>query len=144
MKLTEKSAYIKGLAEGLGIDKNTAEGKIIDALLDLVGELAEAVSEIDTQVDDLSEYVDELDEDLGDLEEYVYDDDDEYDDDEYDDDYECDGNCIECEEVDCPENDMRSALCPKCGEQIFYDESIDPENLVCPACGKAFSEPEEE
>ena len=141
MKLTEKSAYLKGLAEGLDLDKTKPEGKLIDAMLDLISELTEAVSEIDTQVDDLSEYVDELDEDLGDLEEFVYDDDD---DDECDDDYECDGNCIECDQADCPENDMRSALCPSCGEQIFYDESIAPESLVCPSCGKAFKDAEEE
>ena len=40
MNLTEKSAYIKGLAEGLEFDKTTKEGKIIAALLELVDDLA--------------------------------------------------------------------------------------------------------
>ena len=40
MNLTEKSAYIKGLTEGLELDKTTKEGKVIAALLELVDELA--------------------------------------------------------------------------------------------------------
>ena len=31
MKLSEKAAYLKGLAEGLNIDKTTAEGKLLTA-----------------------------------------------------------------------------------------------------------------
>ena len=29
--------------------------------------------------------------------------------------------------------------CPKCGDTICFDESIDPENLICPACGEKIS-----
>ena len=29
--------------------------------------------------------------------------------------------------------------CPKCNETICFDESIDPENLICPACGEKIS-----
>lgn len=38
MTISEKSAYIKGLADGLDYDKESAEGKLITALIDLVGE----------------------------------------------------------------------------------------------------------
>ena len=71
MSLTEKSAYIKGLAEGLELDKTSKEGKVIAALLELVDELAQAVSEvrkdieeIDEDLDYLNEYIEEIDEDL--------------------------------------------------------------------------------
>ena len=45
MTLTEKAAYIKGLADGLDFDKTTAEGKLIAALLDLTGELCNAIDQ---------------------------------------------------------------------------------------------------
>jgi uncharacterized protein YbaR (Trm112 family) len=32
------------------------------------------------------------------------------------------------------------AMCPHCQETICFDNEIDPEDLICPACGKAFSE----
>ena len=40
MTISEKSAYIKGLADGLDYDKESAEGKLITALIDIVGEMA--------------------------------------------------------------------------------------------------------
>ena len=46
MNLTEKAAYIKGLADGLDFDKNSAEGKLLAALIDLTGDLAEYVAEL--------------------------------------------------------------------------------------------------
>ena len=29
--------------------------------------------------------------------------------------------------------------CPSCGEVVCFDETIDPENLACPACGEKFT-----
>ena len=47
MTLTEKTAYIKGLCEGLEFDKkDSAEAKIIKALLDLCSDMAEELSEL--------------------------------------------------------------------------------------------------
>ena len=62
---------------------------------------------------------------------YEYDDDDDY----YDDDEECDGNCCDCGE-DCGDDDFRMMFCPHCNEEIYFDESIEPSELTCPACGK--------
>ena len=36
MTLSEKAAYIQGLADGLDLDETTKEGKLIAALIDLV------------------------------------------------------------------------------------------------------------
>ena len=41
--MKEKAAYLKGLIDGLGIDETTKEGKVIKAMSELLGELAEAV-----------------------------------------------------------------------------------------------------
>ena len=64
MELKEKAAYLNGLADGLDYDKTTKEGKLIAALIDLVGELASAVQAHD---EDLDEVVEELE----DLREYI-------------------------------------------------------------------------
>ena len=131
MTITEKAAYLKGLAEGLDLDKTTKEGKLIDALLDMVAALADKVDELEGDVAELTEYVEELDEDLGDVEELLYDDEDE--------DY-CDGDCEGCDGCDDYGMDETFEVeCPKCGDTICFDESIDPENLICPACGEKIS-----
>lgn len=36
--MREKAAYLKGLVEGLGIDENTKEGKVIKAMSELLCE----------------------------------------------------------------------------------------------------------
>ena len=69
MKLTEKAAYIKGLADGLNYNKESAEGKLIAALIDMVDEMAQAISVLDETVEELNDYIEEIDEDLGDVEE---------------------------------------------------------------------------
>ena len=47
MSLVKKAAYIKGLAEGLGVDESTNEGKIIKLLIEAVEELADAVEDLE-------------------------------------------------------------------------------------------------
>ena len=76
MTVTEKAAYIKGLAEGLGLDENNKQDKIIKELIDLVSDMALTVDDIDAGLDELCQQVDEIDEDLSDLEGEVYGDDD--------------------------------------------------------------------
>ncbi len=118
MKLSENAAYLKGLADGLGIGE-TPNDKLIVKLLDLVSEMAETIEELESRCDDLADYADELDADLGDVEEYLFSDED--DDDDYADD------------------DTYEVTCPACGEVICFDASVDPEELICPACGEEFN-----
>lgn len=135
MTLTEKTAYIKGLADGLSIDENTPESKLIKALIDLCSEMAEEIEAIGADVDELSDYVEEIDSDLGDVEEVLFD---EYNDEDAEDDDECDGDCANCFE-DCEYNnddeDYFEIICPSCGETVCFDESVNAEEIVCPACG---------
>ena len=134
MTLNEKAAYIKGLADGLELDKTTKEGKLIDALIDIVSELTDAIYDIDEDLDTLNDYIEEIDEDLGAVEELLYDDDC-----DCDDECECDGDCDWCDE-DCElaDEDYFEVECPSCGETICFDGTIDPEELACPACGEKF------
>ena len=130
MTITEKTAYIKGLAEGLDIDKSTKEGKLLLAIIDMISDMAEDVTDIAEDVEYLDESIEELDEDLGALEEYVYDCDCDCDD--------CD--CDDCDDCcDCEDEDFFEVECPSCGETVCFDSSIDPENLTCPACNEKFA-----
>ena len=146
MTLFEKAAYLRGLADGVDLDKNTPEGKILAALLDLVTDIADEVEAINEDIEDLQGYVEELDEDLADVEDFL--------DEECDGDCEtcdCDGDCDDCEfgdydcdcdcdcddDCDCDCDDMFFEIeCPSCGEVVCFDETIDLENLSCPACGE--------
>ena len=142
MTLYEKAAYLRGLADGVDLDKTTPEGKILAALLDLVSDITDEVEAINEDIADLQDYIEELDDDLADVEDFL--------------DEECDGDCASCDcEGDCDDcefgdydcdcdcdcdyddEDMFFELeCPSCGEVVCFDETIDPENLACPACGE--------
>ena len=133
MNITEKAAYIKGLAEGVELDNSTKEGKLILALLDLVSDMAEEIAELEEDVDTVFDYCEELDEDLGAVEEMLLD----------DEDCDCDDCDCDCDDCDCDcdlddEEEYFEVECPACGEVICFDSSIDPEELVCPACGEKF------
>ena len=92
MDILEKVAYIKGLAEGLSLDATKPEGKVLNAIIDLLGDICEAVADIDDEVGVLGDYVEELDLDLGAVEEDLYADDDECDCGE-----DCDCGCCDAE-----------------------------------------------
>ena len=82
--LTSKAAYLKGLADGMNLDAEKAENKLLLKIIETIGEMAEAVDDVCYANDELEELVHDLDEDLHDVEEIVYDYDDEedFDDDE--------------------------------------------------------------
>ncbi len=121
MKLSEKAAYLKGLADGMNIGEDTPNNKLIVKLLDLVSEMAGTIELLEDRCDELTDYADELDADLGDVEEYLFSDEDD-----------CD--CCDCDDDD----EAYEVTCPACGEVICFDSSCDPEELICPACGEEF------
>ena len=129
MTITEKVAYLKGLMEGLDLDKTTKEGKVLAAMADILEDMALTVA-------DSCDQIDTIDEDLETLEEYVYD---ELDlDDDYDFDFDDDDDSGEYE-----------FECPNCHEVVFIDESVFEEGkeIECPNCGaklEGFYEEEDE
>ena len=117
MTVTEKAAYLKGLAEMAHFDKETDEGKLITAMIDVIEEMALSIADLEDEIAILEEEIDEIDEDLGDVEEFLYDDD-------------CDCDC-------CCDDDYVEVECPACGEVICLDDSVlDEETIQCPACGE--------
>ena len=47
MTLSEKSAYLKGLMDGLKLNTESDEGKMISAIVDLLGDLTRKVTDIE-------------------------------------------------------------------------------------------------
>lgn len=122
MTLTEKVAYLKGLAEGLALDESKPENKVINAMLDVLDDLALTVTDLEDGMDIISEQLDAVDEDLDELEGFVYD--------EFDDD--CDCGC--CDDDDEEYYDVE---CPTCGEVIEIDADILEEGSInCPNCNE--------
>ena len=143
MTLTERTAYIKGLCEGLGLDqKDTPEAKIINALLELCEEITLEIEDIEADIGELADYCEELDEDLGDVEQVLLDMDDECDCDCGCDCDDCDCDCDDCEcDCCCDDEDYYEILCPSCGETVCFDGSaFDEDTLLCPACGSEIGE----
>ena len=130
MTINEKSAYIQGLIEGLGLNNETKEGKVILELSTLISEMCAEISDLKAENEELRAYVEELDEDLGAVEEEIFLVDGEEEEDEFDEDE-------DDFDLDSDENDdtYYEIVCPSCGEVVCFDESLLGEELVCPACG---------
>ncbi len=123
MDICEKIAYIKGLAEGLSLDDSTKEGKILNAIIDLLGDITEEICDIEDGCDELMEQIDAVDEDLASLEDIIYEDDD------------CDCGCDDCD-CDCEDDELYEIECPACNDTIYLDaDMLAEEGMVCPNCG---------
>ncbi len=124
MTITEKAAYIKGLLEGLDLDQNSKEVKVINAMMELLDDMALAVSDLEDGYSDLADQLDEVDEDLGTLEEEYYGLDEEDDEDEDGEDVFYEVTCPTCNETICLSEDilLKGEMdCPNCGENLEFD-----------------------
>ena len=118
METSESLGYLKGLIDGLDIDANSKEGKVFNAIVDVLSNLTEDIEDMTEGLALLGEQIDSVDEDLADLEEYVYDD--------------CDCDC-DC----CGDEEDFEVECPSCGEVIAVDEdTIMQGDFECPNCGE--------
>ncbi len=99
--LFQKVSYLQGLAEGLGVDEATNEGKLLLQIIDVLGEFTEVMDEIVEDQVDLEEYVSFIDEDLSDVEDELYDEYEDFEDfDELDefDGFELYDECLDCDD----------------------------------------------
>lgn len=108
---TEKAAYLKGLAEGLEIDGSTKEGKLLNAMLDVIVDMADELEMLDEKQDDMLDLISEIAEDD-----------------------DCDCDCCDCDD----DLDYFEIECEKCGNTICLDEDIldSDDDIVCPVCGE--------
>lgn len=135
MTVTEKVAYLKGLAEGMDIDAASKEGKLLKAIMDVLADLALSVEDLEDYTAELTEQVDAIDEDLDMLESDFYEDYDEYDDEDEELDTEFyDVSCPNCEqEFSVDEETLLegSMECPNCGEHLEFDIECDDDECGC-------------
>ena len=130
MNLTEKAAYLKGLKDGLNLNTETAEGKLIAALIDLVDEMAASVTDIEDMSYAVSEELDAIEDELDAIEEVL--------DDEFEEDYEDDEDeADDDEDYEFDDDVIYEVKCPTCGEVINLDEEmLDAGKIECPNCGE--------
>ena len=138
MTISEKSAYIKGLMDGLNLDTEKAEGKLIAALVDLMGDVTKKLTDVEDTTIAISDELDEIEEDLDAIEDYILDeeDDDYYDDEDDFDDY--DEDDFEDEGFDFGDEDstIYEVKCA-CGNVIAFDEeTLEEGSIVCDECGE--------
>ena len=87
MGISEKVAYLKGLAEGLKLDAESNEGKLFAAIIDVLEDMADEIADMQDEMVDLEDGLDAVSDDLSEVEESLYEledeDEDEWDDDEH-------------------------------------------------------------
>ena len=130
MSITEKTAYLKGLYDGMGLNEDKSkEARMLGAIVDVLQEMAENIEEneegisvLDDEVFDLTEAVDSL------RDQEDFDDEDDEDDELYDEDDEDDEDALELP-AEIP--------CPACGETLTINaEDLEEGEVTCPHCGK--------
>lgn len=133
MTLSEKVAYLKGVAEGLKFDPDkSAEGKLISIMMDILEHVALNAEENDDSIQALADQLDDVSDSLALVEDYVYSDEFTEDDDDDEDDAE--------EALEALEEDGFFELeCPNCSDTLVVDKSVlDSGSVTCPGCGQEF------
>lgn len=130
-KMGEKVAYLKGLAEGMRLDAQSDQGKLLLAMIEAMEAFATEHEETSAQLNELEQYVEEIDSDVSDLEEVLFSE--EEDEELEDEDEEPDDGLIEYE-------------CPHCGTVVFFDEeAFDMEEKhLCPNCHRSVFEDDDD
>lgn len=132
MSISEKTAYLRGLMDGLQIDKNGENGKMFAAIVDVLDEVASRVAMIeehanmvDEELDLMEDAIDMLDEDLTEVLEVL----------EVD---ECGcGHHHGDEDEDWGTEEFYSYTCPTCGEELEIGEDVvERGKTKCPVCGE--------
>lgn len=143
MTISEKSAYLKGLMDGLKLNTETNEGKMIAAIVDLLGDVTKKVADIEDTTIAISDELDEIEDDLDSIEDYILDEDDDEDDDE-DEDYDDEDDAEDEDEEDGEEGfdfgdddtTVYEVKC-SCGNIIDFDEdTLESGSIVCDRCGE--------
>ena len=124
MTISEKVAYLKGLAEGLNLDtEKSKEGKLISVMIGILGEIGLSIEDLEENTQALGEEIDVLSDDLSDVEDVVFDEDE--DEDEDDEDY---------------DDDWFEVECPTCEEPLVIDDKALADGMIqCPNCHDKFA-----
>lgn len=118
--LKARVAYLQGLAAGLELPADSKEARLLEGIVEILSEFAEAVDELEVSQERLEDYLESIDEDLYGLERDVY-----PDEDERGIDTQClDVMCPECEEAVGPDDrpagggGISLVNCPHCEGEL--------------------------
>lgn len=116
----QKVSYLKGYIDGLHIDSETKEGKVIKEITDILQCMADEICFIKDSNGEIKEYIEQIDNDLINVEDEIY------------------GLSEELIDEGCEYNDddFQEMKCPSCNESIFIDKTLfqSNEHLECPNC----------
>lgn len=125
VELKERIAYLQGLAAGFEFAGNSKEDKVLAGILEVLGEMATRLQDLESDYKDMEDYMECLDQDLADVENEIFGDE-LYDEDDDFEEYDLDDVC--CEDI----------VCPHCGEHIHicdeddeFDEQGEPVEECC-------------
>lgn len=124
MTISEKVAYIQGLFDGMGLDKeDSGQARILSEILDVLKEVGEELDRADATLDEFGEEIDAISDDLADVEEAVF------------------GAGEEEDGEDSLEDeDFFEVACPNCGQELVIDDNVlEAGSIDCPACGQKFA-----
>ena len=111
MEIQEKVAYLKGLTEGMSLDPQAKETKLLAAVTDILDAMAKEIRRLDDSDDVLHNMLEDLSDELLDLTEDLEDE--------------------EAEET------LYEILCPSCDKETVIDEDmLDNGEMICPHCGE--------
>ncbi len=133
-ELTNRAAYLKGLADGMKLDKEKDEARLLAEIIDFLSDIADQVEAIDDEQGFIADALDDLEEEIDVIGNEVFDEYDEYDEDE-DDEFQI--SCQGCgEDIIVTSEDLMDGeiLCPQCGATIEFDFDCDGECEGCDGC----------
>ncbi|MGI6648362.1 MAG: CD1247 N-terminal domain-containing protein [Bacillota bacterium] len=117
-ELKERVSYLQGLSEGLDVQNNTREGRIINGLIEVLGDMVNSLDDLWDAHRELETYMEAIDEDL----------------------YELEGDMYDGEYGDLDEEAVVEVMCPKCNEPVFFTPDVLEEDSVvevtCPTCNE--------
>lgn len=132
--LSEKIAYIKGVADALKIEEKSDEGKVLKLIVELLDDMAVTVDDLADELDVMTDVIDGINDDLLEIEDDLYD--------SESDDCDCSCDCKNYDEgydddYNFEDDEEYTCVCPNCKNQIFFDESIfNKGGIQCPECGE--------
>ena len=137
MTISEKAAYLKGLMDGLNLDTEKAEGKMIAAIVDLLGDVTKRLTDVEETTIAISDELDEIEEDLDAIEDFIMDEDDDFEDYEEDElDWDEDEEYEEGFDFGDEDSTIYEVECA-CGEISNFDEEVlEKGSMICPNCGE--------
>ncbi|MDT8716590.1 hypothetical protein IAI10_07970 [Clostridium sp. 19966] len=114
--IKSKMTYIQGMIEGLELDSQSKEGKVICEIVKALELISDKISDIEETQLNLQLYLEAIDDNMQDIDE------------SYD-------ECSEYED-EFDEDSFTEIQCLDCGEKIYVDKSIidNHENIKCPNC----------